>query len=355
VHSRSSAPGTPWIDRPAAVLGWSALVILLLAYGLGLDRTFFTDQQNYLDNFSSAVSLDWVHTIFSGDSLLTSLVVGVFSEEVLWQIWVTALGSILSPSAAVLVTVCAITLLLAQAVRRLPDPVFPLLIWILVPVGFAMTGLLLLRQGFAFALLLYVSLRLNRPVLGSLLAAMVHSTFTLPLAFAGVAWLCGRREFVALLLAVALALVTAYLGGLLFELFGGRRLATYNVNEAGTNSILYVFGALLCSLPSLHRLVTPVAMPKAPPLPAGLDRTLNNLAIIHVGVIAFTVFSFFIFPLGAGRIGYLTMLLLIPILPTMRRRDSIPATMIYSLLLVYLVYLTIKAYLEGTYDILFGR
>jgi hypothetical protein len=46
------------------------------------------------------------------------------------------------------------------------------------------------------------------------------------------------------------------------------------------------------------------------------------------------------------------MLLLIPILPTMRRRDSASGTMLYSLLAVYLVYLTIKTYLEGTYDIL---
>ena len=86
---------------------------------------------------------------------------------------------------------------------------------------------------------------------------MIHSTFVLPLAFAGISWLCGRRQVLALLMVVALALVTAYAGGLLFEVFGGRRLATYSVHEAETNSILYVFGALLCSLPSLHRLLVP--------------------------------------------------------------------------------------------------
>ena len=223
-----------------------------------------------------------------------------------------------------------------------------------MPVGFAATGLLQLRQGFAFAVLLYVSLRLNRPVLGSLLAAMIHATFVLPLAFAGVAWLCGRRQVLAMLLAVTFALMTAYLGGLLFEVFGGRRLATYSVNEGETNSIFYVFGALLCSLPSLHTLLHTEVMPKSAPAPTASDRTLVNLAVMHVGVIAFIVFSYFMFPLGAGRIGYLVMLLLIPILPAMRRRNSVMGTMLYSLLLVYLVYLTIKTYLEGGYDILFA-
>ena len=231
----------------------------------------------------------------------------------------------------------------------------PLLIWILVPVGFAATGLLQLRQGFAFAVLLYVSLRLNRPVLGSLLAAMIHATFVLPLAFAGIAWLCGRRQVLAMLLAVAFALMTAYLGGLLFEVFGGRRLATYSVNEAETNSMLLrLRGAVVQSAVPPHAAAHGSNAKRRAPAPTVWDRTLVNLAVMHVGVIAFIVFSYFMFPLGAGRIGYLVMLLLIPILPAMRRRNSVIGTMLYSLLLVYLVYLTIKTYLEGTYDILFA-
>jgi EpsG family len=336
------------------VLGWLVLLILMLACDLGLDRSFFIDQQSYLENFSQAATLDWVQKSFSGSSLLTSILVGVFSEEILWQIWATALGSVLSPSAAVFATACAISLMVADAVRRLPDPVMPLVLWLLLPVGFVLTGLLQLRQGFAFAVMLYVSLRLNRPVLGALLASMIHSTFVLPLAFAGISWLCGRRQLFAVLLVVILALVTAYLGGLLFEVFGGRRLAIYSVNEAETNSILYVFGALLCSLPSLHRLLVPTGTPLVAPPTRNLDRALTNLAVVHVGVIAFTVFCFFMFPLGAGRIGYLIMLLLIPILPTMRRRHSVSGATLYALLLMYLVYLTIKTFLEGPYNILFA-
>jgi len=197
---------------------------------------------------------------------------------------------------------------------------------------------------------LYMALRLNRPVLGTLIAAMIHTTFVLALPFSAIAWLCSRKRLLALLLAVTLAFVAAYLGGVLFEAFGGRRLQTYSVNETEANSILYVLGGMLCGLPSLQRLLAAPAAQES----ATQDRTLANLAVIHVGVIAFTAASFFIFPLGAGRIGYLTMLLLIPILPTMRPRHSVTRAMLFSLLLLYLVYLAVKTYLEGTYDIYFA-
>jgi hypothetical protein len=350
VQSSLSASSLSWESQPAALLAWGFLTAIMGAYALGIDRTFLIDQANYLDNFSSAATLEWVHVLFPEQSPLRGLIIGVFSEEVLWRVWATALGLVLSPPTAVLVTVGVLNLLVVLSVARLSNPVLPLIIWILVPVGFAVAGLLQLRQGFAFAVMLYVALRMNRPVLGTLIAAMIHTTFVLTLPFAIIAWLCGRRQFLALLLVAGLALAAAYLGGMLFEMFGGRRLHTYSVNQADSNSILYVFGGLLCSVPSLHRLLT-AEPPEEPP---ATSRTLANLAVMHVGVIAFTAISFFIFPFGAGRVGYLIMLLLVPILPTMRRRDSVVGTMIFGLLLLYLVYLTVKTYLEGTYDIFFG-
>jgi hypothetical protein len=346
--------GRRWADQPAALLGWAVLLVILLAYALGLDRSSFIDQPNYLENFANAVTLEWTHDMFAGSSLLTGIVVGIFSEEALWQVWATVLGALLSPPAAVVVTVCAISLLLALAVVRLPNPVLPLILWILLPFGFAAIGLLQLRQGFAFAVMLYVALRFNRPILGALLASMIHTTFVLAVAFAGIAWLCGRRRLLAVVLAVAFALLLAYLGSILFATFGGRRLQTYSANEAETNSILYVFGALLCSLPSLHRLLHHELASEAEMESVPMARTLGDLAVVHIGVIAFIVICYFIFPLGAGRIAYLVMLLLIPILPTMHRRGNPSGTILYSALLVYLVYVTIKTYLEGTYDILFG-
>jgi uncharacterized membrane protein len=81
------------------------------------------------------------------------------------------------------------------------------------------------------------------------------------------------------------------------------------------------------------------------------SRSLANLAVIHVGVIAFVATSFFVFPLGTGRVGYLSILLLIPILPTVRRRDNWIGMLNFFLLVLYLIYLAVKAYLDGAYDI----
>ena len=327
---------------------WGFLVTIIAAYALGTDRTFLIDQPNYLDNFAQAPALEWLHALFQQG--VQGAIVRVFTDELLWQAWAAALGSVLSPAVAVLVTVGALNLLVVLAVTRLKNPVLAVVVWLVVPVGFVVTGMLQLRQGFAFAVMLYVALSLNRPVLGTLIAAMIHTTFVLALPFSIVAWLCSHKRLLGLLTAITLAFIAAYLGGVLFQTFGGRRLQTYSVNETEANSILYVLGGLLCGLPSLQRLL-------AAPVPeesAVQDRTLANLAVMHVGVIAFTAASFFVFPLGAGRVGYLTMLLLIPILPTMSPRRSATRALLFSLLLLYLVYVAVKAYLEGTYDIYFA-
>ena len=322
--------------------------MVIAAYVLGTDRTFLIDQPNYLDNFAQAPALEWLQALFQQG--IQGAIVRVFTDELLWQTWAAALGAFLSPASAVLVTVGVLNLLVVLAAVRLENSVLAVIVWLVVPVGFAVTGMLQLRQGFAFAVMLYVALRLNRPVLGTLIAAMIHTTFLLVLPFSVIAWLCGRKQLLALLIAIVLALTAAYLGGMLFETFGGRRLKTYSVNETEATSILYVLGGLLCGLPSLQRLLTA----PAPEESAAQGRILANLAVIHVGVIAFTAASFFVFPLGAGRVGYLTMLLLIPILPAMSPRRSATRALLFSLLLLYLVYVAVKAYLEGTYDIYFA-
>jgi hypothetical protein len=348
--SSSGASGLRWQSQSAALLAWAFIVVLMLGYAVGIDRTYLIDQPNYVNNFFWDPTLQWTEDLNPGQLSLKGLVIGVFSEEVLWHVWTTSLGSLLEPTTAVVVTVCVLNLLIALSVVRLRDPVMPLLIWLVLPVGFAVTGLLLLREGLALAVMLYITLRLNRPVLGTLVAAMIHTTFLVMLPFAIIVWLCGHRRTRGLLLAVGLAFAAAYLGGMLFAAFGGRRVQTYDVNDPQTNSILYVVGALLYGLPSVFRL----ASGAAPGEPAAQSRTLTDLAVIHVAIITFVVTSYFIFPLGAGRVGFLTMYLLIPILPTTRQRASVTGMVIFSLLTVFLIYLAIKAYLEGWFDILFS-
>src|ERR1700746_3034152 len=159
------------------------------AYALGIDRTFLIDQPNYLDNFARAPTLDWLENPAREGAPLQSIIIALFSEEILWQAWATVLGLVFTPATAVILTVCVLNVLVILAVAKLPNPALALIIWLLVPVGFAVTGLLQLGQGFGFAIMLYVSLRMNRPLLGTLLAAMIHTTFVLALPFVLIAWL----------------------------------------------------------------------------------------------------------------------------------------------------------------------
>jgi len=349
VHSASSYPTAvpAWQLQSAALLAWGLMVVFMLGCAIGIDRTYVIDQANYVNNFDWDPSLQWLDDLMPDRLSLKGFIVAIFSEELLWHVWTSSLGSILQPTTAVIITVCAINLLIALAVVRLPDPVLALLIWLVLPVGFATTGLSWLRQGFALAVLFYMALRLNRPVLGTLVAAMIHTTFILALPFAMIGWLFGRRPLFALCMSVGLGCLVAYVGGTLFTVFGGRRLKTYGVNETEATSVLYVLGTLLCCLPSLFRLLSTAPRTETP----AQTRTLTNLALIHVGAIAFVATSFFIFPLGAGRVGYFSMLFLIPILPTMRRRDSVIGMLLFALLALYFVYLAVKAYLDGGYDI----
>jgi hypothetical protein len=333
---------------PASYLLYILFSLVVILYAMAIDRTFLIDQQNYVDDFSEAATLDWLKSLFQSESLLQGLITQVFSEELLWRIWAAVLGSLFDPVSAVLLTASALNLLLVLSVRSLAAPALGVALWIVLPVGFAVTGLLQIRQGFAFAVLLFFALQLRRPVLGALIAAMIHTTFTVALVFSIVAYLFRSRRVLAVSTALLVAFAGAYLGGVLFDMFGGRRLAEYSVVE-GATSINYVFGGLVCMLPSAYWFLRAETWGRQ----GEQARVLSNLAVVHIGSTAFALCSFFMFPLGASRVGYFTLLLLIPILPSLQLRNSRAAVALFSLLAVYLLYVTGKSYADGTYDIYF--
>ena len=128
----------------------------------GVGPFVFHRPQSYLDNFSQAVTLDWVQKIFSGTRCRRALWWESSAKRSFGRYGRPRLGRFLVHLRPYLRQ----RVLLASWLQRQCDGfhlVMPLLIWILLPVGFVVTGLLQLRQGFAFAVMLYVSLRLNRP------------------------------------------------------------------------------------------------------------------------------------------------------------------------------------------------
>jgi hypothetical protein len=350
VASPQSALRTPpWLRLPVADLLFALYAFVVIALSTAIDRTFLIDQSNYVDNFIEGARLEWLDELTQGDSLFTGLVVQLFSEEMLWRVWTSALGLLFEPTTAVQITVCVLAFLIIAATWRLPGHSLALALWLLLPVGFAVTGLLQLRQGLAFAVMLYFAAKLRRPVLGTFIAAMIHTTFAVALIFAVVAFVLRRYRFLAMCLVTFGAFAGAYLGGILFEIFGGRRLLTYSVAE-GATSLNYVYTGVLCILPSIYWLMTREREEEG-----DYARMISILALVHIGATAFTLFSFFLFPLGAGRIGYLTQLLLIPILPAVfRRHAQTLAFGIVGVVSLYLIYLVAKSYFDGTYQVYFS-
>jgi hypothetical protein len=346
----SAAPASLLRKRSATLLLFGLLALLVACYALLIDRTFLLDQQNYLEDFAEAATLNWAQAMFNDPSLLRAIIVQTFSEEILWQVWATLLGTLFDPTTAVLITVCLLNLFVIAAAERTPGPTLALVLWFALPVGLCVVGLIQLRQGFAFGVMLFFALRLRRPILGTLIAAMLHTTFVVAFVFVVVERVFrSRPPVVALAAAVLVAFTGAYAGSVLFDMFGGRRVLTYSVNE-GATSINYVYGGILCILPSVYWLLTSRRQELHAEGPA-----LNSLAVIHIGATAFVAISFFIFPLGTGRVGYLSYLLLIPILPAVlfRRVGSI-ALGVSGVLLLYVVYLATKAIGDGTYDVYLG-
>jgi len=333
--------------RPASLLLFFVLVLAVMAFALTLDRTFLMDQQNYLALFREAPTLEWTTTFAEGGSFIKDLIVGLFSEEFLWHVWTTIFGYLLDPYTAVVVLVGALNGLIVLAAKKLPSPTLAIVLWIAIPVGLADIGLLQLRQGFAFAIMLFVALRYSKPTLGAFIAAMVHTTFTVAFAFAFIGWMFRKQPISALCAILIAAFAGAYGGGVLFDMFGGRRLLEYTASE-GATSLNYVFAGLILVGPSVHWILTsPLEARELFP-----ERVLTSLAFIHVGATMFTIFSFFFFPLGAGRVGYLTELMLIPMLPALALRRGRPLTLwVASSVGLYLVYLVGESYLTGVYRV----
>lgn len=338
-----------WEQWPANTLLFAMICLFMMTFALTLNRAYLTDQANYIANFTEAPTLDWLHTLYEGRGLLIRAVIVLFSAEFLWNVWTTVFGYLFDPTTAVLLLVGILNGLMVLSARRIEGSVLAIALWILIPHGFAETGLLQLRQGFAFAVMLFFAVVLLRPVVGGLIAAMVHTTFAVAFVFAVIARVFRRRPFLALTVTIVVAFSGAYAGRVLFDMFGGRRLLEYSVSQgAGSLNAMYVVGGLAAMVPSVYWLLTsPLSAVEDP-----YERIISTLAVVQIGCTAFTLFSFFMFPLGAGRVGYLTDLLLIPILPSLSRRPNRVLNLsVLSLMLIYVAYLIGRSYVIGAYAV----
>jgi hypothetical protein len=330
------------LDLPVTRLLFWSLALMMIAWIAGIDRTFMRDQDAYLDYFAEALRGGWLDELFAPGKSLLGSVASVFTEELVWRLWTVLLSLFLEPAPAVFVTVLVLNVAIVLSCARLENSVTAFLLWVLLPVGLAVIGVMQIRQGFGLAVMLFSCLVLRRPVMGTLLAASIHTTFLLTFIFVAVWAVLRRRARLALTASALVGAGGALAGAAIFAVFGGRRVEEYSISE-GASSLNFVIAALVCALPAIERLLFARA--------SSLDSSspmLDALAVSHIGITAFVCTAFFVFPIGTGRIGYMTLLLLVPLLGAVRlhRPTELAAALVASISVTYLI---ARAWTDGVF------
>lgn len=298
-------------DRILQVSARDILLILIavfvVMYSLGIDRQSMIDQENYLQYFYDAKTIplaDRFALQFDSASGFAALLV----EEPLWILWTEIVSELFDPNSAVYFTVVVLNVLVFVAIWHCRNSLTAALLWLVVPVGFAIVGTYQIRQGFAFALWLMLTVRARKLVLATILAGLIHTTF---LVLIPLAWVAQKNRWpiqLRLLVSLVYSLSIATSGQLLFELIGGRRLLVY-LDSDQVFSFNFLYGLVLL-------LIFPAAIIFADAVDDRTDtaRSLEIEALcFYLSVLVLLMVCFAIFPLAVNRLNYFSLLGLIPI------------------------------------------
>jgi hypothetical protein len=329
---------------PVARIGFFVLAACVVVFLVALDRSNLLDEYTYISNFITGPTLEWTRDFELDPEARWAWLVALFTEEILWSLWTTVVGSILDPEVAVRCTSVLASVLVVLGVVRLRHSVLALVLWALLPVGLAAVGIVQIRQGFALGLLLCIALRWNKPMLGLSVAAAVHTTFAVPLGCVMAVRFLPLSRMGRAAAAGGIAAFGATVAGLLFDLFGGRRLSAYTGDE-GATSIYFVVAAVVLMIPSVWWLF--LESKEAERLPNG--KGIDACAAAHIASSIFVIVSFFVFPFGTARIAYYIQLLAIPALCSIRLTGPSFLLAVAPTCLA-LAYFIAKAFLDGTFS-----
>ena len=325
-----------------------ALSFLYVNYFLWTsDRDNVIDNQAYIDYFS-APGLERLTAFWEGlkEGGIKGYV-SLFTEELLWWCWIVMLGG-LDPLTAVRVTTICISCLIFAACLTYRNSLLGWVLWLVHPLAFSVVGYYQIRQGFAFSIYLGFGALLGRYGLGLVFAALIHTTFLIPLLL----YFVSRAFNLPLNLKVMIvALAAATLPIILtqaFENFGGRRTAELSVAEGTTSLTFFISICVFLLLPTflLSRKNLRQMIPSLP----------EAFIINYAGVLVFLLSSFFIFPLGTSRMLYYSWFFAIPIIGSLDYKSSlskssagVTLSLILFFFLISFFYILLKYYLIGRY------
>jgi len=302
-HLRHGEPS--YFSTPA---GWA--FVLLASYIIWFlttsERSVYTvaDQDAYLLYFKYT-DWNWLQHYFAGIGMGFGLIPHLITDEIGWRLWIILVNSFgFTPESAIRLTVGLTNALVFCALARLRRPLLGLLLWAVIPAALFTIGLFQLRQGFGFGIAMVLAIRLRRPLLGLLIASTIHTTFAIPAILLIVARRSGSDNRISLPVMAIAGTVLAASAQTLFATFGGRRLNDYANYEAefSVNLLVlllsYGFASvqLIASLPYIRAV--------------RLRAPLRELALMHIGLLAYLVCAFVFFPLGKDRVFYYISLML---------------------------------------------
>lgn len=307
----------PLTQKHLLFISYIFLASIVVLYSIFIDRTNLLDYDAYLNYFINPSFSNYIETLFNTQGAVGKIAF-IFTEEIIWRIYVSIIGFIFSPSVAVTFTAVLINVLLVFTFLKLQHKLLALILWILIPAGLFTLGTFQLRQGLAFAVFAYLAVVFCRPLMGALLAAMIHTTFFIPFVFLLLHVAFKNKFKYSILSSVFISLLGTSIGGQLFEHFGGRRVLVYAIDE-GANSINYVIGAIVYVLPTLYLILR---------YQQHGDKN-EAIWLMHTSVVVWVISSFFFFPLGTLRIGYyISLFFILSISATWRLHDKIHSILI---------------------------
>ena len=335
------------IDRYLNGYAYLLLSTIFVALVLSVDRIDLFDNDNYINYFSNQDPFtDFFQQVSDAGSLVKAAGL-FFSEEPIWLLYTQIISSILSPTLSVYFTVLLLNGVIVYSCSKFEYGFSGLLLWVLLPMGAAIMGLYQIRQGLAFSLLaLFFARRWNLTV-GTLIAAMVHTTFAVPLMiflFLSLKKIRSKQPVLYLLVFAIFSYFLCQFLAMSFDEFAGRRTKDYQVTgfiDVNYNFILSVF---LTSLPSIV-----VALDRQ----IQADSNTAYICLMHIGIFIWIVSCFFVFPIGLARIDYFSATFsMFPILAAGRDicMKHPLATAAYAFGILVLIYGGVR---EGSYEQLF--
>lgn len=265
---------------------------------LSVDRTDLLDNDNYITYFSKQEPFRAFFEEIDEARSLFQVVALFFSEEPLWLLYIKVLSSILNPTLSIYFTVFILNSIIVYSCSKFEYRLSGLLLWVLIPMGAAVMGLFQIRQGLALSLLMLFFARRWDLKIGTLLIAMVHTTFAVPLMiffFFSLKKFRLKQPILYLLTFAIFSYLMCSFMAMNFKDFAGRRGSAYQVSGVIDVNYNFILSIFLTTLPSFVVV---------------LDRKIqvgSNAAYIcwmHIGVFIWLVSCFYVFPIGLSRLDY---------------------------------------------------